>query len=28
MAVPSIDARTGEQFKPYYAFNNEYHLPE
>lgn len=28
MAVPSIDARTGEQFKPYYAFNNEHHLPE
>ena len=27
MALPSFDAKTGEQFPPYYAFNNEHHLP-
>ena len=23
MALPSVDATTGEQFPPYYVFNNE-----
>ena len=27
MAVPSFDAKTGEQFPPYYVFNNDHHLP-
>ena len=27
MALPSVDIKTGEQFPPYYVFNNEYHLP-
>ena len=27
MVVPSFDATTGEQFPPYYAFNNDHHLP-
>ena len=27
MAVPSFDARTGEQFPAYFTFNNENHLP-
>lgn len=27
MALPSSDAKTGEQFPAYFAFNNEYHLP-
>lgn len=27
MALPSIDPKTGEQFPPYYAFNNDHHLP-
>ena len=27
MVLPSFDAKTGEQFPAYYAFNNEYHLP-
>ena len=27
MAVPSIDNKTGESFPPYYAFNNDHHLP-
>ena len=27
MSLPSFDAKTGEQFSPYYAFNNEHHLP-
>ena len=27
MALPSFDAKTGEQFPSYYAFNNEHHLP-
>lgn len=27
MVLPSIDSKTGEQFPPYYVFNNEYHLP-
>lgn len=27
MSLPSFDAKTGEQFPPYYAFNNEHHLP-
>lgn len=27
MAVPSFDQKTGEQFPPYYTFNNENHLP-
>lgn len=27
MALPSIDPQTGEQYPPYYAFNNEHHLP-
>ena len=27
MALPSVDAKTGEQFPPYYAFNNDHHLP-
>lgn len=27
MSVPSVDQTTGEQFPPYYAFNNEDHLP-
>ena len=27
MALPSFDAKTGEQFPAYYAFNNEHHLP-
>jgi hypothetical protein len=27
MAVPSFDARTGEQFPAYYTFNDENHLP-
>lgn len=27
MVLPSYDARTGEQFPPYYAFNNDHHLP-
>ena len=27
MALPSIDAKTGESFPAYYAFNNEHHLP-
>ena len=27
MALPSVDATTGEQFPPYYVFNNDHHLP-
>ena len=27
MILPSIDPKTGEQFPPYYAFNNDHHLP-
>ena len=27
MAVPSVDANSGEQFDEFYAFNNEHHLP-
>jgi len=27
MALPSFDAKTGEQFPAYYVFNNEHHLP-
>ena len=27
MELPSFDAKTGEQFPAYYAFNNEHHLP-
>ena len=27
MALPSIDSKTGEQFPPYFTFNNEHHLP-
>lgn len=27
MALPSIDLETGEQFPPYYVFNNDHHLP-
>lgn len=27
MALPSFNAKTGEQFPAYYAFNNEHHLP-
>ena len=27
MVLPSIDKNTGEQFPPYYVFNNEHHLP-
>ena len=27
MVLPSYDATTGEQFPPYYAFNNDHHLP-
>ena len=27
MVLPSFDAKTGEQFPSYYAFNNEHHLP-
>ena len=27
MAIPSFDAKTGEKFPAYYAFNNEHHLP-
>ena len=27
MVLPSIDAKTGEQFPSYYVFNNEHHLP-
>ena len=27
MVLPSYDAKTGEQFPAYYAFNNEHHLP-
>ena len=27
MVLPSFDARTGEQFPPYFTFNNEHHLP-
>ena len=27
MAIPSVDAKTGEHFPAYYVFNNEYHLP-
>ena len=27
MVLPSFDAKTGEQFPPYFAFNNEHHLP-
>ena len=26
MALPSFDQKTGEQFPPYYAFNNDHHL--
>ncbi len=28
MVLPSLDLKTGEQFPAYYAFNNEYHLPQ
>ena len=28
MAVVSVDQSTGENFPPYYVFNNDYHLPE
>ena len=27
MSLPSVDAKTGEQFPAYYAFNNDHHLP-
>ena len=27
MVLPSVDKNTGEQFPPYYVFNNEHHLP-
>ena len=27
MVLPSVDKNTGEQFPPYFVFNNEYHLP-
>lgn len=27
MVVPSVDEKTGEQFPPYYTFNNAHHLP-
>ena len=27
MALPSTNMETGEQFPPYYVFNNEHHLP-
>jgi len=27
MALPSVDGKTGEQFSPYYVFNNDHHLP-
>lgn len=27
MVLPSFNAKTGEQFPSYYAFNNEHHLP-
>ena len=27
MVLPSTDSKTGENFPPYYVFNNEYHLP-
>ena len=27
MALPSTDAKTGENFPPYYVFNNDHHLP-
>lgn len=27
MAVPSFNQETGEQFPPYYVFNNDHHLP-
>lgn len=27
MVLPSFDAKTGEQFPAYFAFNNEHHLP-
>jgi len=27
MALPSYDAKTGETYPAYYAFNNEHHLP-
>ena len=27
MVLPSMDVRTGEQFPPYYVFNNDHHLP-
>lgn len=27
MVLPSFDAKTGEAFPSYYAFNNEHHLP-
>lgn len=27
MALPSFDAKTGEQFPAYYVFNNDHHLP-
>ena len=27
MAIPSFDAKTGEQFPAYYVFNNDHHLP-
>lgn len=27
MVLPSVDLKTGEQFPPYYVFNNDHHLP-
>ena len=27
MVLPSFDAKTGEQFPAYFAFNNDHHLP-
>jgi hypothetical protein len=27
MALPSVDAKTGESFPAYYVFNNDHHLP-
>lgn len=27
MVVPSVDKDTGEEFPPYYVFNNDEHLP-
>ena len=27
MVLPSVDVKTGEQFPPYYVFNNDHHLP-